>query len=136
MRTTGIPVIGGLAMIAACGSSESASTSASSATSASSTGSAGGAGGAGGGGGGLPACGSAGTALDRGKLEILEFDDGTRASTLREQTFTIKKTPAQVSKDYVMNEVPVHEAVRFELTRPARVHGFELAWALPDGAAP
>ncbi|MBM4375074.1 MAG: CRTAC1 family protein [Deltaproteobacteria bacterium] len=127
-------MIGGLVALVACGSSESTSTGASGATtSASSTG---GAGGTGGTGGGLAACGTAGTAFERGKLEVLEFDDGARASTLREQTFTIKKTPGQVSKDYVLNEVPVHEAVRFELTRPARVHGFEIAWALPDGTAP
>lgn len=138
MRATGILVIGGLVAVAACGSQEGSAPTGAAASSSSvgGAGGSGGVGGAGGAGGGAMACGSAGTTLDRQKLEVLVYDDGERASNLREQTFTIKKTPGQVSKDYVMNEVPVHEAVRFQLDRPARVHGFEVAWALPDGAPP
>jgi hypothetical protein len=134
-RILGILAIGGLAAAAACGSSSDEAASGGVGGAAASSAASGGAGGSVAGGGGA-ACGSAGRTLDRSKLVTLAYDDGVPASNLREQTFTIKKQPGSVSKEHVLNDEPVHEAVRFTLDRPARIHGFEVLWATPEGLAP
>jgi hypothetical protein len=134
-RIFGTLAIGGFVGAAACASEAEPQATGPGGAAASSS-SAGGSGGDGAGGSEPEACGSAGRTLDRTKLVTLAFDDGKAASNLREQTFTIKKTPGQVTKDYVLNEVPVHESVRFELERPAKVHGFEVVWVRPDGMPP
>ncbi len=81
------------------------------------------------GGGSAPTCGAANLPLDDSKLVKLSFDDGTAKSNLRLQSFTIKKQTGFTTKDHVFNDEAVNEAVRFELPRPARVWGFEVAWA-------
>src|SRR5262245_25677195 len=93
-----------------------------------------GGGGAGGAGGSEPVvCGSANRPLDT-SVQQLAFDDGLPSSHLREQMFQVELSPTMV---YVFNEQVVHEAVRFELEHPARIHGFEVMWgALPDGVDP
>jgi hypothetical protein len=78
--------------------------------------------------GGTAACGTAAAPLDKSKLTEIAFDDGTVKSNLRLQSFTIQPGSG-VAKKHEFNKENVHEAVRFELTRPARVHGFEVMWA-------
>jgi hypothetical protein len=85
-----------------------------------------------GGSGGSPVCGSANRALDEGALVEIAFDDSMPATHLREQNFAVTTT-----QEYVLNEQVVHEAVRFELEHPARIHGFKVMWAaLPAGMDP
>lgn len=93
----------------------------------------GGAGGAGGtGGGGSTACGTANRELPAGLVE-LAWDDGTPGSNVREQSWQI---PVD-NNVYVLADGPLHEAVRFEIDRPAVVHGFAVEWAeLPPGTDP
>ena len=87
----------------------------------------------GGGSGGTPVCGSAATPLDESTLTELAYDDAMPATHVREQTWSITGSSG---KTYVLNEEPLHEAVRFELEHPARIHGFKVMWAdLPDGLA-
>jgi hypothetical protein len=71
-----------------------------------------------------PACGTAGGALPEGLVE-LKHDDGQAKTHLREQTFEITVN----TTTYALNEHVLHEAVRFELEHPARVHGFAVQWA-------
>jgi hypothetical protein len=63
----------------------------------------------------------------------IKHDDGTSKGNLRDQGFKITVN----GTEYALNEQPVHEAVRFELEYPARVHGFAVQWAsLPPNTAP
>ena len=95
-------------------------------------GGAGGAGGVGGTGGGAPLCNSANLPLPDGLVE-LAWDDGVPDSNILEQDFQISVG----NNTYLLAEGPLHEAVRFELDRPAKVHAFSIEWApLPDGADP
>ncbi|MEZ4311359.1 MAG: CRTAC1 family protein [Polyangiaceae bacterium] len=94
----------------------------------------GGTGGAGGEGGegGAMLCGSANRPLPDGLVE-LAWDDGVGASNVQEQTFQITVDP----NTYLLADGPLWEAVRFDLDRPAKIHGFAIEWAnLPDGAPP
>ncbi len=87
------------------------------------------------GGGPPPACGTAEGELPAG-LETLLWDDGAAETNVREQSFAID-VDGDGSDDFVLNEEPLHEAVRFELDHPARVHGFSIHWGgLPPDAAP
>lgn len=98
------------------------------------TGGTGGAGGAGGGGsgGGVAVCGSANRELPSGLVE-LSWDDGAASSNVREESWQISVG----NNDYLLADGPLHEAVRFEIDRPAKIHGFAIEWAeLPAGADP
>lgn len=89
-----------------------------------------GAGGAGGAG-GEPVCGTANRPLDETALLELGYDtDGATLTHLREQNLSVSTSP---TTQFVLNDVPLHEAVRFELAHPARIHGFKVKWAnVPD----
>lgn len=117
--------------LAGCGDGEATTGT----TTTSGTGGAGGAGGAGGGGqggGGSMLCGTANRALPDGLVE-LSWDDGVAVSHVREQSWKITVN----SNDYLLADGPLHEAVRFEIDRPAKIHAFAIEWApLPDGADP
>jgi len=77
-------------------------------------------------------CGSGNRTLPEG-LTALAWDDGAGEADLLQNldaAFTVGETTTRLS------EQPVHEAVRFELEHPARVHGFSVQWtAIPEGAA-
>lgn len=93
------------------------------------TGGAGGAGVGGAGGGEPTSCGTALDTLDKTTLVALAFDDGVPFSNLRDESYSVSTN----NNTYVLNDWPVHEAVRFELEHPARIHGFEVMWAaIPD----
>jgi hypothetical protein len=103
-------------------------------------GSAGGGGGAGGtggvggtgGGGGPTMCGSLNRTLPDGLVE-LAWDDGVPESNVQEQAWEVTVG----NNTYPLAEGPLHEAVRFEIERPAKIHGFAVEWApLPDGTDP
>ena len=78
-----------------------------------------------------PACGSAGSTLPAGTE--LSWDDDTEDGNLRTSS-------AQITVDgtvYALAEVPLWEAVRFELEHPAKVLGFQVLWAnVPADADP
>jgi hypothetical protein len=84
----------------------------------------------GGGTGGEAVCGSANLPLDTATLTELAYHDGTPYTHLREQNLSVM---GQV--EHVFNDIAVHEAVRFELAHPARIHGFEVMWAGVDPTA-
>jgi hypothetical protein len=67
-------------------------------------------------------------------LTELRWDTGRLLSHIRAQGFQISVNGAPVS----LAQVPLHEAVRFELEHPARIHGFSVRWANVPGerAAP
>lgn len=74
---------------------------------------------------------SCGTALDRlpDHLTELRWDDDQAKSNVREQDWTITVN----NHPYVLNKKTLYEAVRFELERPATIHGFAVRWQhLPD----
>ncbi|MBL9021921.1 MAG: CRTAC1 family protein [Myxococcales bacterium] len=86
--------------------------------------------GAAGGGGAAPACGTSKGELPPG-LVTIAWDDAVAETNVRNESFTITVD----GEDYALNEVPLHEAVRFDLEHPARVHGFSIHWGgLPDPA--
>lgn len=121
-----------LAALCGCGGSESGTSSSTTTTTSSAGG--GGAGGATGGtgGGGSALCGTANRALPEGLID-LAWDDGAAASDVRQQSWKITVN----NHDYVLADGPLHEAVRFELTHPAKIHGFAVEWAdLPEGTDP
>lgn len=92
----------------------------------------GGSGGGGAGGGGGAVCGSANRELPAGLVE-LSWDDGAAASNVREESWQVSVG----NNDYLLAEGPLHEAVRFEIDRPAKIHGFAIEWAeLPAGTDP
>lgn len=68
-----------------------------------------------------PACGSAERPLPQGLVE-LKWDKGTPASSTRDMVVTVE------GKIYQLALAPLHEAVRFELDHPARIHGFSVQW--------
>ncbi len=85
-----------------------------------------------GGGGAPPVCGTAEGELPEG-LETIAWDDGVVETNLRNENFQITVD----GDDILLNEEPIHEAVRFDLEHPARIHGFSIHWgAIPEGAAP
>ncbi|MCC6527102.1 MAG: CRTAC1 family protein, partial [Polyangiaceae bacterium] len=91
----------------------------------------GGAGGASGGAGGAACDGASGT-FPAGLTE-LAWDDGVASSHVRAQTWSITVN----GHSYVLADGVLHEAVRFELEHPARIHGFRVMWAdLPAGVDP
>lgn len=106
------------------GGSTADTTSSSSATSNASTG---------GQGGGPPAvCGTADGELPAG-LVTIQWDDDAVETNIRNENFQITID----GQDYMLNEEPLYEAVRFDLEHPARVHGFSIHWGgLPDPADP
>lgn len=77
-----------------------------------------------------PACGSAGTSVPAGLTE-LAWDDGTGAGDIRHSTAAITVD----GTTYALAEVPLHEAVRFELEHPAKIHGFQVQWSNLDAVA-
>jgi hypothetical protein len=82
--------------------------------------------------GGEPACGSASAPLDEDGRVVVGFDDEIPTSNLRLEGFAITGQAT-----YELNATPLHEAVRFELAHPARIHGFKVQWAaLPDDGDP
>jgi hypothetical protein len=112
--------------IVACGDDDGSTSGSTSATTSGATTGAGGAGGH------APACGTADGVLPDG-LETIAWDDGVAATNLRAEDFEITVD----GDDFVLNEEPLHEAVRFDLEHPARVHGFSIHWGgLPEGADP
>lgn len=126
MRAVGwIGFVGlGVAM-AACGSEAEPPDDASTTSSSSSTGGMGGAG-------GMTArvCDSAAGEVDPG-WETIAYHLGPAMRTYRELDFT------NTQLQFNFSTQDVHEAVRFELPHPARVHGFRVMWAnLPDGQPP
>jgi len=78
----------------------------------------------------VPACGTASGTLPAGTE--LAFDDGVVHGNIREQTASITID----GKTYALAEVPLWEAVRFELEHPAKIHGFRVQWANVDPNAP
>lgn len=77
-------------------------------------------------------CGTASKELPPGLLE-LSWNDGEPSSSLREQTWTIEIN----GHAYALNEEPLHEAVRFDIEHPAKIHGFAVQWAgIPENADP
>jgi len=125
---------GGVVGLVGCGDSTLETTSATSGTAGTggNGGTGGSSGGAGGTGGGPVVCGSANRPLPEG-LVALSWDDGAGFSNVREHSWQITVN----NNDYPLAEGPLHESVRFELDRPAIIHGFSLEWApLPDGTDP
>jgi hypothetical protein len=81
---------------------------------------------------GGPTCGSGAGALPPGLVE-LAWDDGKGVSNVREQAWAIDIG----GTTYMIRDQVLHEAVRFDLAHPARIHGFSIMWAkLPAGTAP
>jgi FG-GAP-like repeat/ASPIC and UnbV len=81
---------------------------------------------------GPPPCGTGNRALPTGLTE-LKWDSDKVLSNLRAQTFTLTIDGKQVE----LAQAPLHQAVRFELAHPAKIHGFSVQWAnVPQGAAP
>lgn len=77
-------------------------------------------------------CGTANGELPAGLVE-LSWDDGVASSNVREQAWQVTVN----NHDYLLADGPLHEAVRFEIDRPARIHGFAIEWAeLPEGTDP
>jgi hypothetical protein len=112
-------------VVAACSTDNGQGSTATDTTTSSSQGGAGGASVSTGATGGNPACqGSAGTSLDKDNLVELKHDDGSPESHLRLENIEITTT-----QTWVFNDIPIHEAVRFELKHPAKIHGFEVMWA-------
>jgi hypothetical protein len=70
-----------------------------------------------------PPCGSAGRTLPAGLVE-LKWDSGKTDGHLRSQPFVVTMD----GKKYDLSTAPLHEAVRFQLEHPARVHGFAVQW--------
>lgn len=92
----------------------------------------GGSGGEGGQGGDAPPLCAPAATLDTDGLVELAYDDGVPFSSLRQQDYAITSTST-----YVLNDNPLHEAVRFELEHPARIHGFQVMWSdVPDDWEP
>jgi hypothetical protein len=69
-----------------------------------------------------PACGP--RSLPTGLIE-LGWDTGRPLSHIRSGSWQITTNGKPVS----LAQVPIHEAVRFELKHPARIHGFSVRWA-------
>jgi hypothetical protein len=79
-----------------------------------------------------PGCGTGDRPVPTGLVE-LKWDDGTAKSNLRKQTWSIEVNGTK----YVLADQILHEAVRFDLEHPARVHGFSVQWTgLPGDAGP
>jgi len=77
-------------------------------------------------------CGTGNRPLPEGLVE-LGSDDGTASSHVGEQTWAVELTAGS----YPLRDEVAHEAVRFELDRPARIHGFAVQWGgLPADGDP
>jgi hypothetical protein len=72
---------------------------------------------------GVPVCGTGNRTLPPGLLE-LGHDDGAGIGHIGNQTFSITISAVP----YSLKEEKLHEAVRFELEHPARIHGFAVQW--------
>ena len=83
-----------------------------------------------GGGDGDPPCSTAGGALPEG-LVTLSSHDGDASGSVRGQGFAITVDGEQFDLD----EEPLWESVRFDLDRPARVHGYSVRWTHLDAFA-
>lgn len=78
-----------------------------------------------------PSCGSAGRVLPPGLIE-LKWEQGKTEGHLRSQPLVITVD----AKKYDLATAPLHEAVRFELEHPARIHGFAVQWQNLAGSEP
>ena len=87
-------------------------------------------GGDGGGGGGAD-CGSAEGTLPAG-LETIAWDNGDASENVRAENFEVTVD----GQDFALAEEALWEAVRFDLDRPARLHGITVTWTNIDGGAP
>jgi hypothetical protein len=67
----------------------------------------------------VEACGTGSGGLPEG-LETIQYDDGVSAGSVEGNGFSIG--------DIALGEVPLHEAVSFQLDRPARIHGFSISY--------
>jgi len=77
-------------------------------------------------------CGTGNRLLAKGLTE-LKWDDGKAISHIRKQTWTINDG----SKTYTIAKEALHEAVRFPLQHPAKIHGFSVQWDnIPAGLNP
>lgn len=106
---------------------------------AATTGGSGGSGGettTGGSGGSEPAeCGTALGELDEASLIELAHDDDMPATNVRMLDISVESPFTGAT--YTFADDPLHEAVRFELEHPAKIHGFKVKWAaLPEGVDP
>ncbi len=126
-----------VALGAACGSgNESADHAASAGNGSSGGGGSGGAAGAAGAGGAPSAGGAGGTAvperscntasgsLPDGATE-LAWDDGKASGDIRRQESTITVNDVV----YALDEIPLHEAIRFDIEHPAKIYGFKVHWS-------
>jgi hypothetical protein len=137
-----------LALVPACGGEETSPAptpgtgGAGPATStATGTGAAGGGGGTGGEGGAVGGGGEGGAPIpcnakplgDTSGLVEIAFDADMGTTTTREQGWAITVNEGTLyEKTYVIADETLHEAVRFELAHPARVHGMKIRWADVD----
>lgn len=126
-------VLGGAVVASCAGETTQTTTTATGMGAQAGTAGAGGAtAGAGGQGGATPTCDTAVGSLPTDLTE-LAYDSGEPVATLREQTWSIDTG----THEYLLNEEPLNESVRFELLHPARVWGFRVMWAaLPEGLDP
>ncbi len=125
-----LPALSLLVLLAGCDSDETTTPT------STSSGGEGGVGGVGGsaGSGGEPVCGTGNLPLDEQGLTEISYDDGTPATSVREQTWAISTSATQT---YTLNEEELHEAVRFDLEHPAQIYGFKVMWTgLPPGMDP
>lgn len=77
-------------------------------------------------------CGTADLPLPPG-LDELKWGDGSAETDVRSQGWQITVN----GTDYAINDQVLWEAVRFEVERPARIHGFAVKWSgLPDDVDP
>jgi hypothetical protein len=117
--------------LSGCDGGEATTAETTTTTTTSTTGGAGGMGGSGGMG-GAPSCGTANREMPAGLVE-LAWDDATPGSNVREEAYQITVN----GNDYLIADGPLHEAVRFEIDRPAIIHAFAVEWAaLPEGTDP
>ncbi len=68
-------------------------------------------------------CGTAAGTLPDG-LVTISWDDGDEAGGVRGQGWGISVG----NRDFDLDDEPLHEGVRFDIDRPARIHGFSVRW--------
>src|SRR5262245_18440271 len=68
-------------------------------------------------------CGTATASLPPGLTE-LAYDNGNAAGSVRSKSLGITYNNVK----HTLGKEPTHEAVRFEIERPAKVYGFRVKW--------